>query len=260
MIGDVVGDPGLSICSEVLPRLRAEHKIDFVVINGENSAKEGRGLSDKSCEQMVEAGADVITTGNHVWRHEKFINYIKSANNIVRPINFPPGTFGKGYQIIKKNGISVAVVNAMGRVFFKELLECPFRAMDSILIYLKDKADIILLDFHAEATSEKEALSYYLDGKIHALVGTHTHVQTADNRILPKGSAYMSDLGYCGALNSCLGMSAPNIINQYLSQMPARFKVELDGPRVLSGAILKLELIDGKWVSKSLERVREILP
>jgi metallophosphoesterase (TIGR00282 family) len=257
LVGDVVGDPGLEVCSLFLPQLRKEKKLDFIVVNGENSAKDGRGLTEKSCKTLFEAGADVITTGNHVWRHEAFYPYLQKTPSIVRPLNFPAGALGKGYHIVSMGGVSVAVVNVMGRVFFREQLGCPFRETENLLLYLKDRADIILVDFHAEATSEKQALAFYLDGKIHALVGTHTHVQTADNRILPKGCGYMSDLGFCGAINSCLGVHASTVINQYLSQMPARYRVETEGPRVLCGAILSLELdeVANKWISRSLERV-----
>lgn len=255
-VGDVVGNPGLDLCNKIIPGLKEKENIDFVIINGENSAKEGRGLNQDSVNSMLESGADVITSGNHVWKHDKFMPALDKATNIIRPINFPATTPGKGYCIINKGGVMVAVINAMGRVFFREHTNCPFREMDSILTFLKGRVDIILFDFHAEATAEKQAMAFYLDGRIHAQVGTHTHVQTADNRIMPKGTAYISDLGFSGAINSCLGMSFGPVINHQLSQMPARFKVELEGPFVFCGAILKMEKADsGKWVNQSFERV-----
>lgn len=255
LVGDVFGDPGLAACSEFIPALKSSEKIEFVIVNGENSAKDGRGITEKSSEAIFAAGADIITTGNHIWRHEPFFRILHSSNNIVRPINFPGGTLGKGFVIKQVGAIRIAVVNAMGRVFFRELLNCPFREMESILLYLKDKADIVILDFHAEATSEKQALGFYLDGKISAMFGTHTHVQTSDNRILPKGTAFITDIGFCGALNSCIGVEKYTVINQYLSQMPARFKAELERPYVFSGAILTMELDQDRWIAKSFDRV-----
>ena len=256
LVGDVVGDPGLEVCQRFLPNFCQENKIDFVVVNGENSAKDGRGLTEKSCGALFSLGVDVITTGNHVWRHEAFYSYLQKAPNVIRPLNFPAGTLGKGYCVIEKLGVRVGVINLMGRTFFREHLNCPFREAENVLLYLKSCVDIIIVDFHAEATSEKQALAFYLDGKINALVGTHTHVQTADNRILPKGCAFMGDLGFCGALNSCLGMATPPVINQYLSQMPARFQVETGRPYVMCGAMIVFGRDDdGKWSAKKIERV-----
>jgi len=243
MVGDVFGDPGLDACRQFIPVIKARHNINFVIVNGENSAKDGRGLSEQSVNEMLSFGTDVITTGNHVWRHEKFLTYyLNNQSKILKPINFPKETMGKGYGIFEKDGVKIGVVNAMGRVFFKELLACPFRELESIMLYLKDKVDAIIVDFHAEATSEKQALGFFLDGKATCVYGTHTHVQTADNKILPKGTAYLTDLGFCGALFSCIGVEKNTVINQYLSQMPARYKPETQRPYVFSGAVLKLEI------------------
>lgn len=259
-VGDVFGEPGLIACQKFIPEIKKSEQINFVVVNGENSAKDGRGITEKSSNDLFDCGVDVITTGNHVWRHDSFYSKLSTHDRIIRPINFPSGTLGKGFVIKSASGARIAVVNAMGRVFFKELLNCPFREMDSILLYLKDKADLILLDFHAEATSEKQALGFYLDGRITALVGTHTHVQTSDNRILPKGTGFITDLGFCGALNSCIGVERYTVINQYLSQMPARFKVENDTPYVFNGAILKLVQEEPlAWKVKAFDRVTKYI-
>lgn len=242
MIGDIVGQPGIEACQALLPRLKQEHQLDFIIANGENAAKDGRGLLDKTCPMLWSLGIDVITSGNHIWRHEQIYPIINQAGvKLIRPANFPSGAPGKGYIIVEHKGLRIAVVNLMGRVFFKENMDCPFRAMDSLLLYLKANADIILVDFHAEATSEKQALGFYLDGRVTGLVGTHTHVQTSDERILPKGSAYITDLGFCGATNSCLGVKKETVINQYLTQMPARFCVELNPPFTFSGVVISVD-------------------
>lgn len=241
VIGDIFGELGLQTCAKGISEIRRKHKIDFVIANGENSAKDGRGLDEKSCQTLFEAGVDLITTGNHVWRHEKFYPYLQqNSNKVLRPANYPSGNFGKGYAVVNKEGFRLGVINLQGRVFMKELSGCPFREADSIINFLQDKVDAIIVDFHAEATSEKQALGFYLDGRISLLFGTHTHVQTADNRILPKNTAFITDIGFCGAINSCIGVEKNTVINQYLSQMPARFRPELTGPFVFSAGILSL--------------------
>lgn len=260
LIGDVFGPPGIEICQQQVPLLKQKHGIDFVIANGENAAKEGRGIDEKSSTALFALGVDFITTGNHVWRCDKFYTQLNNSTKIIRPLNFPHGVPGKGYMIVEKDGLRIGIINAMGRVFFKEHLNCPFREIESLLIFLKSKTDVILVDFHAEATAEKISLAYFLDGKITALWGTHTHVQTADNRILPKGSAYISDLGFCGALHSCIGAEKNTVINHFLSQMPARFKVEDQKPYVFSGAILTVAQNDeGSFVATDFSRVYEVL-
>lgn len=253
-VGDVVGTPGVELCSRQLPRLRQELSLDAIVVNGENSSITGRSITAKSADALFAAGADLLTTGNHIWGAKDFYNYLDSNGKVIRPANYPPKCPGKGYAFMQVDGTEVAVMNLQGRLFMKDNLDCPFRTAESQLLYLSSRTKIIFVDFHAEATSEKEALGFYLDGKISGIVGTHTHVQTSDERVLPQGTAYISDLGCCGALNSSLGMKLDTIMEHFLTQMPVKFTVEDRPPFVLHGVWIDVDRDTGRALA--IERLR----
>lgn len=220
-LGDVVGRSGRDVVIENLPGLIQRYKLDFVVVNGENSAG-GFGITEAICDDLLAAGADAVTLGNHSWDQREALVFIERQPRLLRPLNYPAGTPGRGAGLYKaRNGAEVLVINGMGRIFMPEL-DCPFRAIDRELeaCPLGSGADAILIDFHAEATSEKEALGVYLDGRVSCVVGTHTHVPTADDRVLPGGTAYMSDAGMCGDYNSILGMQTEEPINRFLTRIP----------------------------------------
>lgn len=224
MIGDIVGRPGRRAVKDNLPGLVQEQNIDFVIANGENAAG-GNGLTREIARELFACGVNVITMGNHVWNKKEILNFIDNETRLIRPANYPPGTPGKGYGIYNtKNNIKIGVFNLSGRIFMPDL-DCPFRSASSILPILKEKSNIILLDFHAEATSEKIALAYYLDNKISAFCGTHTHVQTADERILPGGTAYITDVGMTGPYESVIGVKKELVIEKFITQMPRKFEV-----------------------------------
>lgn len=224
MIGDIVGNPGRRAIQDNLNYLRQELRVDFVIANGENAAG-GHGITKDIAKQLFAAGIDVFTMGNHVWNKKEIIDFIDKEKRLLRPANYPPGTPGAGYNIYNtSSGHAIAVINISGRVFMQEL-DCPFRVVNQILEELKGKTKIIIVDFHAEATSEKMAMGWYLDGKVSAICGTHTHVQTADERILPNGSAYITDIGMTGPRDSVIGVNIEVVIEKFLTQMPKRFEV-----------------------------------
>jgi metallophosphoesterase (TIGR00282 family) len=218
-IGDIIGKPGRSAVKEILPGLCDEHNIDLVVGNGENAAG-GLGLTPSTAEDLFDSGIDVITSGNHIWSHNDIIPYLDSELAILRPLNYPPMNPGRGY-LMKSNAL---IVNLVGRVFMGHV-DCPFRAMDQLLAEFEHKSIPIIVDFHAEATSEKVAMGRYLDGRVSAVVGTHTHVGTADARILPGGTAYVTDIGMVGPSDSVIGDDADSVIKRFLTQIPSRLSV-----------------------------------
>jgi metallophosphoesterase (TIGR00282 family) len=218
-IGDIIGKPGRSAVKEILPGLCDEHNIDLVVGNGENAAG-GLGLTPSTAEDLFDSGIDVITSGNHIWSHNDIIPYLDSELAILRPLNYPPMNPGRGY-LMKSN---ILIVNLVGRVFMGHV-DCPFRAMDQLLAEFEHKSIPIIVDFHAEATSEKVAMGRYLDGRVSAVVGTHTHVGTADARILPGGTAYVTDIGMVGPSDSVIGDDADSVIKRFLTQIPTRLSV-----------------------------------
>lgn len=252
-IGDLVGEPGVAMFEKWAPRLREQHKIDVVVVNGENSSKNGRGISPDIVEQLQAAGANVITSGNHIWANKKIYSLIDESDVLLRPANYPSGCPGKGHAIIDVGGVSVAVVSLQGRVFMHEDLDCPFRVIESLLTFLKQKTNLIFIDFHAEATSEKQAMRFFLDGRVTGLFGSHTHVQTSDDMILPSGMSYITDLGCVGAVRSALGVEQGLILERFLKQMPIRFQVEKCGPMALSGLWVEVDADTGKTVR--IERI-----
>ena len=241
-LGDVVGRSGREAVIERLPALRERYALDFVVVNGENAAG-GFGITEPILIELFDAGADVVTMGNHVFDQREALVFIERQDRLLRPINFPPGTPGKGAGLFKaKNGADVLVINAQGCVFMADL-DCPFRAVERELdaCGLKARADAILIDFHAEATSEKQAMGYYVDGRASCLVGTHTHSPTADERVLPRGTAFVSDIGMCGDYESVLGMDPGEPLNRFLSKIPrGRFEPAL-GPATISGLAVEID-------------------
>lgn len=237
-IGDIVGRPGRDFISSRLPKLIKEYNIDFVIANGENCAH-GVGITKSTYDELVYAGIDVITLGNHTWAKKEVVDFIEEKTNLIRPANFPSNNPGRGYTIVEKAGKRVAVVNLVGRVYM-ESYDCPFRKADEILSKLEGKADLIIVDFHAEATSEKLALGWYLDGKVTAVFGTHTHVQTSDERLLPLGTGYISDVGMTGPYDSILGVDKDIIIKKFISLMPGKFEVA-DGKAVFGAVLLEVE-------------------
>jgi metallophosphoesterase (TIGR00282 family) len=236
-IGDVVGRPGRNYLSNNLAKLVAEHNIGFVIINGENSAG-GVGITKKIYDELIGLGADMITLGNHSWSKKEIFEFIDDANKLVRPANYPGGTPGKGFRIAEKLGKKIAVINLCGRVYM-DCIECPFKTIDEILEEIEGKADIIIVDFHGEATSEKLAMGWYLDGKVHAVLGTHTHVQTSDERVLPGGTAYITDVGMTGPRDSILGVEKEVVIKKFITGLPARFEVA-SGDVILGAVIIHL--------------------
>ncbi|WP_028307288.1 TIGR00282 family metallophosphoesterase [Desulfitibacter alkalitolerans] len=251
-IGDIVGRPGRNIVKSMLPQLKVECSPDVVIVNAENAAG-GNGLTEQVANELYNDGVDFITLGNHVWDKKDILDFIDREERIVRPANYPPGTPGKGYKVFTKNNIKLSVINLQGRVYM-QALECPFRTMDNILAHIANQTNIIIVDIHAEATSEKMALGYYLDGKVSAVLGTHTHIQTADDKILPKGTGYITDVGMTGPYESILGIKKENIIARFLTHMPNRFEVAT-GTSQLNAVILEVDNVTGKAVS--IERLQK---
>jgi 2',3'-cyclic-nucleotide 2'-phosphodiesterase len=241
-LGDVVGRAGRKAVVDALPGLRRRYALDFVIVNAENSAG-GFGITEAILEELIDAGADAVTLGNHAFDQKDALVFIGRQPRLVRPLNFPKGTPGRGASLIQgKSGIEVLVINAMGRVFMTEL-DCPFRAIDAEITAcaLKSGADAIFIDFHAEATSEKQALGHFLDGRVSAVAGTHTHSPTADDRVLPGGTAFMSDAGMCGDYQSVLGMELDEPVHRFITRIPrGRFEPAL-GVATVSGLAVEID-------------------
>jgi metallophosphoesterase (TIGR00282 family) len=254
VVGDVHGRPGRRILKEHLPRLRARHEAHFVVANGENGAG-GAGLSREVADELFAAGVDVITGGNHIWQHRDAYELLDAEPRIIRPLNYPPGVPGRGATVVRtREGVPVAVLNLQGRVFMPEV-DDPFRTVQAEVEALHDRARVIIVDFHAEATSEKIAMGWYLDGKITALVGTHTHVQTADERILPQGTAYISDVGMTGPRDGVIGMDRARILERFQTGLPVRFEVA-SGPAQLNAVAIDVDEETG--MARRIERILEV--
>ena len=232
MVGDIFGEPGRRALQTLLPRLKREHHIEFTVVNVENAAG-GFGVTPEIATQILEQGTDVMTSGNHIWDKKEIVEYIGRENLLLRPANFPEGTPGTGFITAKAGPHKVAVINLMGRVFMQPN-DCPFRKADELVRDLRREAAVILVDFHCEATSESVAMGWYLDGRVSAVVGTHRHVQTADERVLPGGTAYITDLGMTGPIDSVIGVDKDAILRRFLSQMPVRME-PAKGPAALHG-------------------------
>ncbi len=242
-VGDIVGENGLKKAKEVLPTLKKEKNIDFIIMNGENVAG-GMGITQKNYKEMLNIGVDVVTMGNHTWGKKDIFNFIDEPQ-IIRPANYPKGVVGKGYTIRECNQKRIAVINLIGRTDMNVLSENPFIKINEILEEIKDKADIIIVDFHAEATAEKIAMGYYLDGKVNIIFGTHTHVQTADEQILEKGTAYITDIGMTGPKKSVIGMDISASIKRFETTLPEKYKLA-DGRCVLEGCIFEFNDINSR--------------
>ncbi|GAA4701388.1 TIGR00282 family metallophosphoesterase [Brevibacillus fulvus] len=250
-VGDIMGSAGREMVRDYLPRLKRKYDPTFIVVNGENAAH-GRGITEKICRELFEAGAEAITMGNHTWDNREIFDFIDQEPRLIRPANFPEGTPGKGITYIKHPVGELAVINLQGRAFLPPL-ECPFATAVQLVEQAKKRTKYIFVDFHAEATSEKQALAWYLDGKISALVGTHTHVQTGDERILPQGTGYLTDVGMTGPRDGILGMEREAVIKKFLTQLPVRFEVAT-GRTQLNAVLLTLDKATGK--TTKLERIR----
>ncbi|CCV64293.1 conserved hypothetical protein [Alteracholeplasma palmae J233] len=236
-IGDVYGDPGIDYLTEKLPELKNEYKPNLIIVNAEN-ASNGRGINRKIYKHFMSLGISLLTMGNHTWKNPE-IKEIIADSNIIRPIN-DHEKLGSGYKIVKYNDKKILVINALGRIFIDETLESPFTIIDDLLISLKGQYDYSFLDFHAEVTSEKVAIAHHLDGKIDVVVGTHTHVQTNDNRILPQKTLYISDVGMTGALNGVIGVDKDVIIDRFINGYSKPNKIAL-GKRQLNGVIITID-------------------
>ncbi|MFD1735892.1 TIGR00282 family metallophosphoesterase [Bacillus salitolerans] len=238
-IGDVVSTPGRDMVQQYLPQLKAKYGPTVTIINGENSAG-GKGITEKIYRQFLEWGTQVVTLGNHAWHNKEVFEFIDHAKYLVRPANFPEGNPGQGIVFIKINQYELAIINLQGRTFLPSI-DCPFRKADELVEIAKKRTPYIFVDFHAEATSEKQALGWYLDGRVSAVVGTHTHVQTADERILTNGTAYITDVGMTGPYDSVLGVEKEAVLKKFLTEMPVRFEVVKDGRNQLNSVLIDLD-------------------
>jgi 2',3'-cyclic-nucleotide 2'-phosphodiesterase len=252
-LGDIVGEPGRRAVIETVPKWRDERGIDFVVVNGENSAN-GRGITPKICTDLLRAKIAVITTGDHVWDQKEILSHLDMEPRLLRPINYPPNTPGRGSIVLETPKGKVAVVNVQGRTFMPTPLENPFHAIQGEVERLRLETPVIFVDVHAETTSEKIAMGRFLDGRVSAVVGTHTHTQTADEQIFPGGTAFLCDAGMCGPSESCLGREIEPIIHRFLNSRPIQYPVA-GGPVKLCGALIEIDEQTGK--ATRIERVSE---
>ncbi|MEK6681282.1 MAG: TIGR00282 family metallophosphoesterase [Nitrospirota bacterium] len=249
-IGDIVGEVGRRFLLEQLASLSDEYRADLIIANCENAAG-GFGITPKIAEEMLEKGIHVLTSGNHIWDKKEIMDYLSREPRLLRPANYPDGVPGFGWVVIGSGVDKIGILNLSGRVFMNTL-ECPFRTAKKLISEIKKETKTIILDFHAEATSEKIAMGWYLDGEVAAVIGTHTHVQTADEEILPSGTAYITDVGMTGPSNSVIGIKKESAIEKFLTQMPKRFDMA-KGPAVLSAVFLDIDTSTGR--AKAIERI-----
>ncbi|MCA1040851.1 TIGR00282 family metallophosphoesterase [Bacillus infantis] len=250
-VGDVVGSPGRDMVKEYLPKLKDKYRPQVTIINGENAAG-GKGITEKIYRGFLEAGAQAVTLGNHTWDNREIFEFIESAKYLIRPANFPDNNPGKGIVYLKVNTDEVAVINLQGRTFLQPS-DCPFKKADELIEEARQRTPFIFVDFHAEATSEKQAMGWYLDGKVSAVVGTHTHVQTADNRILPDGTAFITDVGMTGPYDGILGVEKEAVLKRFITNLPVRFEVPKEGRDQLSAVSVELDRKTG--LAKKIERI-----
>ena len=254
MLGDIVGGPGRRILSRELKRVRRELSLDAVVANAENCAA-GSGITAALAQEIFSSGVDAITLGDHAWGQKDFQTQIQSLSNVVRPANFPAECPGRGWCCVTLPAARFAVINAIGRTFMQPSADCPFKTVDKILSGIPKDVPVVV-DFHAEATSEKITFAYYFDGRVSAIAGTHTHVQTSDAQFLPKGTAYITDLGMCGPYISSIGRDLKPVTRRFITGMPSRFEVAA-GPAVMEGAVVEIDTATRKAVSIEAFRFRE---
>jgi len=241
-IGDIIGKPGRRAVSKLVPSIRQKSGVDMVIANAENVAG-GLGLTSATAGELLDAGIDILTSGNHIWAEKEIIPYLDSDMPILRPLNYPPGVPGRGYIIIG----GVMVVNLIGRTFMSNY-DCPFRAMDQLLDEVKPRPPVIIIDFHAEATSEKVALGRYLDGRVSAVLGTHTHVGTIDTRVLPHGTAYVTDIGMTGPVDSVIGDDVDQVLQRFLTMIPNRLSVA-KGKTIFTAILTRIDEDSGRAIS-----------
>lgn len=252
ILGDVMGRPARRAVRDLVPALINKEEIDLVVANAENSAG-GMGVDIKSAKELLSAGIQVMTSGNHIWKKKEIYAFLDEQESLIRPANFPQGAPGKGWCVWQHNGLRALVINLQGRVFMPNHVEDPFRCVDEILKQHGSRSSVVIVDMHAEATSEKYAMGWYLDGRASIVYGTHTHVQTADERILPAGTAYITDVGMCGPFDSVIGMEKDSVIRGFITQLPRQFEVAQDNV-VLQGVIVDIDDESGK--ARAIRRLR----
>jgi len=254
-LGDVIGKPGRKAVCSSLPSLIQREAASFVIANCEN-ASGGIGVRPESAGELLAAGVDLLTSGNHIWRHKEVLNFIEQDQRLLRPANFPPGTPGVGWTCVATpGGVSIGVINLIGRVFMASV-DCPFQTVEKILAPLREEARIVVVDMHAETTSEKGAMGWVLDGRVSAVLGTHTHVQTADERVLPGGTAFLTDVGMCGPINSVIGMKAKLAIRRFQTCLPTRFE-PATGAVGIQGAVVTVDPESGH--ATAIKRINEVV-
>ncbi|OGF66026.1 MAG: metallophosphoesterase [Candidatus Fischerbacteria bacterium RBG_13_37_8] len=250
-IGDIIGKPARKALPDFLSEVSKAHTVDFMIANGENLAG-GVGITKETAEEIFSLGINVLTTGNHIWAKKEAVALLNSEKRLLRPLNYPEQCPGNGYVVLEdSSGHKIAIINAMGRVYIQSL-DCPFKAIEAVLPSLNKHTKIIIVDIHAEATSEKKALGWFLDGRVSAIVGTHTHVQTADETILPQGTAYVTDVGMVGPYDSVIGMDKKNALSRFLTQIPERLEVA-KGPCIFNAVIISIDEKSGH--STSIKRI-----
>lgn len=249
-IGDVVGSPGRKMVEQYLPKLKEKHKPNVIVMNGENAAG-GKGITEKIYRAFLEQGVHVVTLGNHAWDQRDIFEFIDDAKALIRPANLPEGAPGKGIVYVQVENMEVAIINLQGRIFLPAI-DCPFKKADELIEEASRRTPMIFVDFHAEATSEKQAMGWYLDGRVSAVVGTHTHVQTADARILPKGTAYITDVGMTGPYDGILGVDREAVLRKFLTSLPVRFEVK-EGRSQLNAVLIDIDAKTGR--ANKIERI-----
>jgi 2',3'-cyclic-nucleotide 2'-phosphodiesterase len=251
-VGDIVGSPGRDMLREYLPKIKEKYRPHITVINGENSAG-GRGITEKIYREFLEWGAQAVTLGNHAWDNRDIFEFIDDAKYLVRPANFPEGAPGQGMKFLKLNQLEIAIINLQGRTFMNAAIDDPFHTAERLVQEARKKTPIIFIDFHAEVTSEKQAMGWYLDGKVSAIVGTHTHVQTSDSRILPNGTAYLSDVGMTGPYDGILGIEKDPVIHRFLTGLPVRHEVPNTGRTLLSAVLIDIDEKTG--LARKIDRI-----
>ena len=253
-LGDIVGEPGRKAVIETVPLLKKERGTDFVIVNGENAAN-GRGITPKITIDLLRAGISVITTGDHIWDQKEIVAYIDTEPRLLRPINYPGKTPGQGSIVLETAKGKIGVINVQGRTFMQPILENPFRIMDEMVARMREETNVIFVDVHAETTSEKIAMGRFLDGKVSAVVGTHTHTQTADEQIFPGGTAFLCDAGMCGPSESVLGREIEPIVARFITNLPVNFPVA-KGPVKMHGVLIEIDETTGRAVS--IERIAQV--
>jgi metallophosphoesterase (TIGR00282 family) len=243
-LGDIVGEPGRTAVIGRLPQLKEKHALDFIIVNGENAAG-GRGITGKITIELLRAGVSVVTTGDHIWDQKDIVAFLNLEPRLLRPLNYPDGAPGSGSIVLETAKGKIGVINVQARTFMQPILENPFRALEAAVTKMREKSANIIVDAHGETTSEKIALGRFLDGKVSAVIGTHTHVQTADEQIFPGGTAFMCDAGMCGPVNSILGRAIEPIMNRFISNLPASFPVA-SGEVRLRGALIEIDETSGR--------------